>query len=140
MNERRQTLSRAQEPGDALLVALRQQATAKAAAQEAAGSLAEALADSAFSDATQVREALLAPAEAAAVERQIKDHAQAVAVNIARLADPDVVLATEEAQAVSRLRTRTPWRNWCRRLLWPRSRRKPVRWSGDGAQRGCAVA
>ncbi|ALO66444.1 hypothetical protein AS189_07980 [Arthrobacter alpinus] len=99
LNERRQTLSGAQEPGDALLVALRQQATAKAAAQEAAGSLAEALADSAFSDATQVREALLAPAEAAAVERQIKDHAQAVAVNIARLADPDVVLATEEAQA-----------------------------------------
>lgn len=99
LSERRQALSRAQEPGDALLVALRQQVTATAAAQEAADSLEVALADSDFADATQVREALLAPAEAAAVDRQIKDHAQAVAINTARLADPDVVLATEEAQA-----------------------------------------
>ena len=99
--ERRAALARAQEPGEALLLALRQEATATSAAQDAGSALELALAESEsrFADAAQVQEALLAPAEAAAVDQQIKEYAKAVAVNAARLADPEVVLAHEEEQA-----------------------------------------
>ncbi|MHA7176683.1 AAA family ATPase [Arthrobacter sp. Sr24] len=99
--DRRAALIRAQEPGEALLVALRQQTTAASAALDAASALEAALAqpDSRFADASQVQAALLDATEAAAVDRQIKDHAKAVAVNTARLAEPDVVLAKEEKQA-----------------------------------------
>lgn len=97
--QRRDALVRAQEPGAALLLALRHQATAVAGADDAAEALRQALDESVFADADEVRAALLAPADAAAIDKKIKDHARALAVNTDRLAAPEVVEAREEAAA-----------------------------------------
>ena len=97
LKQRREALLQAQEPGAALLLALRRKATAAEAATEAADALEQALADSAFANAAEVRAALLSPSDAAAVDRQLKDHAKATAVNADRLEAPEVVQAAAEA-------------------------------------------
>ena len=97
--QRREALAQIQEPGAALLFALRHQATAMEAASDAAAALEQALNGSDFADAAQVSEALLNAAEAAALDRRLKDHATAVAVNTDRLAAAEVVAAQAEAAA-----------------------------------------
>lgn len=97
LKQRREALLQAQEPGAALLLALRRKATAAEAAKEAADAMEQALAESAFANAEEVRAALLSPADAAAVDRQLKDHAKATAVNADRLEAPEVVQAAAEA-------------------------------------------
>lgn len=97
LKQRREALLQAQEPGAALLLALRRKATAAEAAKEAADAMEQALAESAFANAEEVRAALLSPADAAAVDRQLKNHAKATAVNADRLEAPEVVQAAAEA-------------------------------------------
>ncbi|AIY01002.1 nuclease SbcCD subunit C [Arthrobacter sp. PAMC 25486] len=99
LGQRRESLTRAQEPGAALLLAMRGQATAGAAADDAAEALMQSLDESVFADADEVRAALLGPADAAAIDQAIKDHARAIAVNTDRLAAPEVVAAQQEAAA-----------------------------------------
>ncbi|MDJ0313124.1 SMC family ATPase [Arthrobacter sp. H35-D1] len=96
---RRAALHHAQALGELLLHAARQRTTALAAAKDAAAAQGEALADSVFADAAAVQEALLAPAAAAALEKDLKDHARAVDVNADRLAAAEVVSAQKEVDA-----------------------------------------
>ena len=96
---RRAALTRAQALGAALLHAARHRTTALAAAEEAAVALEQALADSVFQDVGAVQEAILTPAAAASLEKDIKDHARAVDVNADRLAAAEVAAAQREVDA-----------------------------------------
>ncbi|POH74459.1 AAA family ATPase [Arthrobacter glacialis] len=96
---RQAALTQAQVPADALLRAVRERGTAMQAQEAAAIALTQALAASDFSDVAQVKEALLSPSEAAAVDKDLKDYTRAVAVNADRLAAADAVLAAQEAAA-----------------------------------------
>lgn len=96
---RQAALAQAQMPADALLRAVRQRGTAVQAEEEAAVALTRALAASDFADVAQVKEALLSPAKAAAVDKDLKDYTTAVAVNTDRLAAPEAVLAAQESAA-----------------------------------------
>ncbi|MFQ4147358.1 SMC family ATPase [Arthrobacter sp. LAPM80] len=96
---RRTALTQAQVPGEALLHAVRQRTTAVGAAEEAATALVQALADSPFEGVAQVHDALLTPTAAAALDKDIKDHARALAVNADRLAAPEAVAAQAEVDA-----------------------------------------
>lgn len=96
---RRTALSGARLPGEELLHAVRRRATAAAARDDAGTALERALADSVFADVEHVQEALLAPAAAAALDKDLKDHARAVAVNADRLAAPDILAAQAEVDA-----------------------------------------
>lgn len=96
---RRGALTRAQELGEALLRAARHRTTVQAAAEEAAVAQEQALADSVFEDVEAVQEAILTPAAAASLEKDIKDHARAVDVNADRLAAADVAAAQKEVEA-----------------------------------------
>ncbi|MGO2539547.1 MAG: AAA family ATPase [Specibacter sp.] len=97
--ERRAALAGAQLPGEELLHAVRRRATAAAAKDETGTALERALADSVFADVDLVQAALLAPAAAAALDKDLKDHARALAVNADRLAAPDAVAAQAEVDA-----------------------------------------
>ncbi|WP_343317867.1 AAA family ATPase [Arthrobacter sp. TMP15] len=97
--KRRTALVQAQIPGQELLGAVRNRATAEAAKEDAADALEQALADSAFDDVEAVQAALLTPAAAAALDKDIKGHARAVAVNADRLAMPEIIAAQVEVDA-----------------------------------------
>lgn len=96
---RRAALAGAQLPGEELLHAVRRRATAAAAKDETGTALERALADSVFADVDDVQAALLAPTAAAALDKDLKDHARALAVNADRLAAPDAVAAQAEVDA-----------------------------------------
>ncbi len=99
LEARRSALALAQKPVAALLAAKRELAAATSAAAEASAALDQELGASDFADAAEVREALLPAAEAADLDRLVKDHARALAVNADRLAGPEVAAAREEAAA-----------------------------------------
>ena len=99
LSSRRTALSRAQAASQALLHAVRYRGTALAAVEETAAELELALDNSVFDDARAVRAALLNQAEAAALDKDLKDYARAVAVNADRMAAADVVAAQKEVDA-----------------------------------------
>lgn len=97
--DRRAALTLAQAPGNALLHAVRQRATALAASSEAQAALVQAIDGSVFTDVPAAHAALLTAAEATELESKLSIHAKDVAVNTDRLAAPEVVAAKAEADA-----------------------------------------
>jgi exonuclease SbcC len=97
--DRRAALTRAQAPGNALLHAVRQRATALAASDEAQAALVQAIEGSVFVDVPAAQAALLTAAEAAGLEAKLTHHAKDGAVNTDRLAAPEVVAAQAEVAA-----------------------------------------
>lgn len=99
LTARRAALAGAQLPCETLLAALRRYASAQTAAGEAQESLESALAVSEFASAAEAGTALLTPAAAEAMERNLEVHARELAVNADRLAAEDVLAARQEAAA-----------------------------------------
>ncbi|PYH00498.1 SMC family ATPase [Arthrobacter stackebrandtii] len=99
LEARQNALALARKPVAALLAAKRELAAATSAAADASAALDKELGESDFADAAGVRAALLAPAEAAELDRLVKDYARELAVNADRLAAPEVAAAREEAAA-----------------------------------------
>lgn len=99
LTDRLAALRQAQAPCAALIHALQQRSTAQTAAADAKEALAQALDNSVFTDQDSVDGALLTPAAAAALEKQLEDHARDTAVNADRLADADVQAAHREVAA-----------------------------------------
>ncbi|WP_227878774.1 AAA family ATPase [Arthrobacter dokdonensis] len=94
---RQRAIVGAQGATGALVEALRRRNSTVEAAAEAAGALEDALADSTFADAAQVRGALLAKAEAAARQEQLAAHERDVTLNMAQLERAEVAEAALEA-------------------------------------------
>lgn len=97
--QRQTALAGAQVPAAELLAAIRHRATAQEAEREAVAALDQALADSEFATADEVRAALLSPAAADALDKQLKDHAKSLAVNADRLAMPEALAAQAEVES-----------------------------------------
>ncbi|RAN72661.1 hypothetical protein B5P43_32570 [Bacillus sp. SRB_336] len=94
---RQRAIVGAQEATSTLVEALRRRNSTVDAAAEAAGELADALADSTFADAAQVRGALLAKSEAAARQERLAAHERDVTLNTAQLERAEVAEAAREA-------------------------------------------
>ncbi|MDO5751862.1 SMC family ATPase [Arthrobacter sp.] len=92
-------LTHAQALVETLLQVVRHRTTVQAAAKEAAVAQEQALAGSVFEDVEAVQDAILTPAAAATLEKDIKDYARAVDVNADRLAAADVAAAQKEVEA-----------------------------------------
>ncbi|WP_425862345.1 AAA family ATPase [Arthrobacter sp. TWP1-1] len=99
LSDRRAALTLAQAPGNALLHAVRQRATAIAASDEAQLALVQAIDGSVFADVPAAQAALLTAAEATGLEARLTHHAKDIAVNTDRLAAPEVVAAQAEVAA-----------------------------------------
>ncbi|PYI68734.1 SMC family ATPase [Arthrobacter livingstonensis] len=94
---RQKAVDAARHATSALMNARRQQDSAAAAGSAAASALSVALADSAFADAAQVRDALLDKSEAAAMAEQLAAFKRAGTLNAAQLERAEIAEAAQEA-------------------------------------------
>ncbi|MDQ0276914.1 exonuclease SbcC [Arthrobacter silviterrae] len=97
LEERRQAIEAAQQATTGLLEALRREESAAGAAAEAASALAEAISESTFADAKEVREALLEDSEVTVRRERLAAFDRDCTLNGAQLEREEVALAGLEA-------------------------------------------